>query len=134
MRVDASRLRPFSLFEGLTQYDLAFIAVNCSETIVAYGSILIQQGQVGNDVYLLEEGRVRVFRGDPDSPQEVAVLQAPTIGGELALLDPERIRTSTVSALTDLRLLSIPIKTFLVIVGAYPSVKEKLRQVIATRR
>ena len=134
MLVDVSRLSPFPLFEGLTHYELNFVAVNCSEMAVAPGSILIQQGQVGNDVYLLEEGRVKVFRGDLDSPQEVTVLQAPTIVGELALLDPERIRTSSVSALTNLRLLSIPIRTFLVIVGAYPTVKEKLREVIATRR
>jgi len=97
-------------------------------------SILFRQGQVGKDVYLLEEGSVRVFRGKPDSPQEVTVLQAPTIVGELVLLDPERIRTFSVGALSDLRLLSIPISTFLVFARSYPSVSEKLRAVIAARR
>ena len=132
--VDVTRLKRFGLFDGLSHSDLVFIAENCSEMTVASGSILIREGQVGRDIYLLEEGSVRVFRGDLNSPREIAVLQSPTIVGELALLDSARIRTSSVSALSELRLLSIPISTFLVFVGAYPSVKEKLRQVIATRR
>ncbi|MBI4465402.1 MAG: cyclic nucleotide-binding domain-containing protein [Acidobacteria bacterium] len=129
-----SRLGAFEFFAGLGDQELAFIATNCSELTVPSGSILIQQGQVGKDVYLLEEGSVRVYRGTPESPKILATLQAPTILGEMAVLDPARIRTSSVSALSDLRLLSIPIGTFLVLVGVYPSLKEKLRQVIAARR
>lgn len=134
MSVDFSRLGPIGLFDGLSKDDLAFIAVNCAEVMVASGEILIQEGQVGKEVYLLEEGSVKVYRGDPQSPRKAAVLEAPTVVGELALLDPARIRTSSVLALSDLRLLSIPIRTFLAIVGAFPSVKEKLRKVIDTRR
>ena len=132
--VKISRLGAFGFFEGLGQEDLSFIAVNCSEMAVASGLLLIQEGQVGKEVFLLEEGSVKVYRGDVKSPRKVAVLEAPTIVGELALLDPARIRTSSVLALSDLRLLSIPIRTFLAIVGAFPSVKEKLREVIDARR
>lgn len=132
--VQISRLGPFGFFDGLGQDDLAFIAVNCSEMTVASGSLLIQEGQVGKEVYLLEEGSVKVYRGDVNSPRKVAMLEAPTILGELALVDPARIRTSSVLALSDLRLLSIPIRTFLAIVGAFPMVKSKLREVIDARR
>jgi CRP-like cAMP-binding protein len=132
--VQTSRLGPFGFFEGLGPDDLAFIAVNCSEVTATAGSLLIQEGQVGREVYLLEEGSVKVYRGDAKSPRKVAVLEAPTIVGELALVDPARIRTSSVLALSDLRLLSIPITTFLAIVGAFPGVKSKLREVIDARR
>ena len=132
--IETTRLGSFDIFAGLSDQELAFIATNCTELTAPSGSILIQQGQVGKDLYLLEEGSVRVYRGGPESPQELAVLKAPTIVGEMALLDKERIRTSSVSALSDLRLLSIPIGTFLVLVEAYPSVKGKMRQVIASRR
>ena len=132
--VKISRLGAFGFFEGLGQEDLSFIAVNCSEMAVASGLLLIQEGQVGKEVFLLEEGSVKVYRGDAKSPRKVAVLEAPTIVGELALLDPARIRTSSVLALSDLRVLSIPIRTFLALVGAFPSVKEKLREVIDARR
>jgi CRP/FNR family transcriptional regulator len=132
--VDASRLTTIGLFEGLSAEDLAFIAVNCSEVTVASGSLLIQEGQVGKEVYLLEEGSVKIYRGDASSPKRVVVLEAPTIVGELALVDKARIRTSSVLALSDLRLMSIPIRTFLAIVGAFPTVKSKLREVIDARR
>jgi len=132
--VQISRLGPFGFLEGLGEDDLAFIAVNCSEMTVPSGSLLIQEGQVGKEVYLLEEGSVKIYRGNRESPRKVAMLEAPTILGELALVDPARIRTSSVLALSDLRLLSIPIRTFLAIVGAFPTVKSKLREVIDARR
>ena len=134
MGVDVSRLGSFDLFAGLAQPDLAFIAANCKETQIPLGTVFIQQGQVGKEVYLLEKGSVRVYRGEAAAPQIQAVLQAPTIVGEMAMVDPSRVRTSSVVSLSDLRLLSVPIGTFLVFVRSYPSLKEKLRQVIAARK
>ena len=134
MPVDHSRLKPFGFFEGLGPDDLSFIGVNCSEMKVSSGTVFIWQGQVGKEIYLLENGSVKVFRGDVDKPKDLAVLEGPTIVGELVLLDPARIRTSSVVALSDLRLLSIPIRTFLAITGAYPTVKAKVREVMAGRR
>ncbi|MGH9785318.1 MAG: cyclic nucleotide-binding domain-containing protein [Terriglobia bacterium] len=133
MGVEVSRLGSFDLFAGLAPQDLAFIAANCTETKIPSGTVFIQQGQVGKEVYLLEAGSVQVYRGEAASPQIQAVLQAPTIVGEMAMVDPTRIRTSSVLSLNDLRLLTVPIKTFLVFVRSYPSLKEKLRQVIAAR-
>ena len=133
MGVDVSRLGSFDLFAGLDKQGLAFIAANCKEIKVSSGTVLIQQGQVGKEVYLLEEGSVQVYRGEASSPNIQAVLHAPTILGEMAMVDPERIRTSSIVSLRDLRLFSIPIGTFLIFVRAYPSVKEKLRQVMAAR-
>lgn len=133
MGVDVARLGSFDFFAGLDKQDLAFIAANCKEMKISSGTVFIQQGQVGKDVYLLEEGSVQVYRGEAASRQVRGVLQAPTIVGEMAMVDPERIRTSSVVSLSDLRLLSIPIGTFLIFVRVYPSVKEKLRQVMAAR-
>jgi CRP-like cAMP-binding protein len=131
--IETERLAPFGLFEGLSGTDLAFVAANCIEKSVPQGTLLIQQGQVAKDVYLLETGTVKVFQGNPDSPRVRAELQAPTILGEMALLDPERIRTSSVAAVSDLRILSIPIASFVVLLGVYPSLKEKLKKLIASR-
>ena len=134
MSIAGSRLDSFDLFEGLGSQERSFIAANCTEMRIDSGSVLIQEGQVGRDVYLLEGGSVRVFRGQSASPQEGVVLDSPTILGEMAMADPERIRTVSVVAESSLRLLSIPIETFLVFVRSYPSVKERLRRLIAARR
>ena len=133
MGIETERLASFDLFEGLSASDLAFVAKNCTEKTVPEGTLLIQQGQVGKDVYLLEEGSVKVFQGDAVSARVRAMLQAPTILGEMALLDPERIRTSSVTALSELRILSIPIGTFMVLLGVYPSLKDKLKRLIKAR-
>jgi len=132
-KIETFRLRSFELFAGLTEEELAVIAQNCGEVTVQSGAILIRQGQVGKEIYLLEEGSVGIYRGEADPPQFLVVLQAPTLFGEMALVDPERIRTASVKALSDLRLLTIPIHAFLSRVKLFPSLKEKLHQLFAER-
>ncbi len=132
--METTRLRPFELFRDLNDQELSFIAKNCGELTVPSGTVFIRQGQVGREVFLLEEGSVGIYRGETEPARFSATVQAPTILGEMALLDPERIRTANVKALSDLRLVSIPIKTFLVFLQVFPSVKDKLRQLVATRR
>lgn len=132
-KIETSRLRSFGLFAELPEEELAVIAQDCAEVTVPSGAILIRQGQVGRDVYLLEEGSVGIYRGEAAPSQFLVVLQAPTLFGEMALVDPERIRTASVKALSDLRLLTIPIDSFLSRVKRFPSLKEKLHQLFAER-
>lgn len=132
-KIETSRLRSFELFAGLTEEELAVIAQDCAEVTVRSGAILIRQGQVGKEIYLLEEGSVGIYRGAAAPSQFLVVLQAPTLFGEMALVDPERIRTASVKALSDLRLLTIPIDAFLPRVKLFPSLKEKLHQLFAER-
>ena len=132
-KIEISRLRAFELFAGLTEEELAVIAQNCGEVTVESGTILVRQGQVGKDVYLLEEGSVGIYRGEATPPSFLVVLQAPTLFGEMALVDPERIRTASVKALSNLRLLTISIDDFLPHVKLFPSLKEKLHQLFAER-
>ena len=79
MAIAESRLNRFDLFEDLGSQELSFIAANCQEMELRLGDLLIQQGQVGSDVYLLESGSVRVFRGRSASPQDRAALDSPTV-------------------------------------------------------
>ncbi len=133
-KVETSRLRAFELFAGLEETQLADIAQKFVETAAPAGTVIIQQGQVGKEVYLLEEGSVRVYREETDTTGVLIDLQAPTLFGETALLDPERIRTASVKALSDVRMLTIQISSFLSVLLSFPSVKENLRQMIAARR
>ena len=134
MGIAESRLDSFDLFEGLERQELSFIAANCQEMQVRSGEILMQEGQVGKDVYFLEKGSVRVFRGRDASSENHVVLDGPAILGEMAMADPSRIRTLSVMAESDLRLLSIPISAFLVFVRSCPQLKDRLRQLMADRK
>ena len=132
-KVEMSRLRSFELFARLNEEDLAEIAQNCEELIVPSGAITIRQGQVGNEVYLLEEGSVSIYREETGEPQLLAVLQAPALFGELAIVNPERIRTASVKALSTLRLLAIPVTPFLSFLRRFPTLRNKLRRLVAER-
>ncbi len=122
--VETSRLRAFELFVRLKEEDLTEIARICKEVMVPSGTILIRQGQVGKEVYLLEEGSVGIYREGTHIPQFLGALQAPTILGEMAMLDPERIRTVNVKALSNLRLLTISIDSFLPYIRLFPPLRE----------
>ncbi len=132
-KVGASRLHPFKVLAGLRTEDLDNIAGYFRQATAQSGSILIRQGQVGKDVYLLEEGSVGVYRGESDTPPLLAVLHAPTIFGEMALLDTERIRTASVKALSNLRLFTIQIDDFLSILRRFPVMKHNLRYLVSER-
>ena len=132
-KVEFPRLLPFRLLWGLRKKDLNKIVGYFRQATVQSGSILIRQGQVGKDVYLLEEGSVGVYRGESDTPPFLAVLHAPTIFGEMAVLDPKRIRTASVKALSNLRLLTIQIDDFLSILRRFPVVKNNLRFLVSER-
>ena len=132
--VETSRLRAFELFAGLQEEQLAEISQHFVKITVETGTVLIQQGQVGKDVYLLEEGTARVYRGQTDADGFLADIQGPTLFGERVLLDPERIRTASVKALTRLRLLTIQISALFSILRRFPLVKENFRKIVAARR
>jgi CRP-like cAMP-binding protein len=97
------------------------------------GAVVIRQGQVGNDVYLLEEGAVEIVREDKTGSHFVARLKAPAFFGERALLDPERIRTASVMAVTDLKLLVIRIDSFLGLLRRFSSLREHTRSLFVER-
>ena len=131
-KIEISRLRALDLFTGLDEAQLAEIADSITETTALAGTVLIQQGQVGREIFLLEEGTVRVCRGEPDAAGFYE-LQAPTFFGARALRDPERIRTANVKALNNLRLLTVQITPFLSFIRRTPPLREKLRQLMAER-
>jgi diguanylate cyclase (GGDEF)-like protein len=132
-RVGISDLRPFELFLGLDDESLREVTLICEEMAVAAGSLIIRQDEEGDKVYLLQEGSVGVYRGESDPPRFLAVLQAPTVFGEMAIVNAERIRTANVKALSNLRLLAIPISLLDSLLRRMPRLKENLLNLVAER-
>jgi len=65
------------------------------------GDVLIEQGDIGEAAYLIQEGWLQVSRKQPGKRQLTSHLGPGEIAGELALTGAENKRTATVSALTD---------------------------------
>ena len=68
-----------------------------------------------------------------DPPHFLAVLQAPTVFGEMAIVNQGRIRTANVKAISQLLLLAIPIPLFVPLLRRVPRLKENLLNLISER-
>lgn len=132
-KVDSASLLPFELFLGLEEASLAEIAKICDGMTVPAGNIVIRQDEAGDNIYLMEEGSVGIYRGSNDPPRFLALLQAPTVFGEMAIMNEERVRTANVKAISDLRLLAVPIPLFIPILRRFPRLKENLLNLVAER-
>ena len=132
-KVELSRLRAFEWFAELNEEELAEITLICEELSVESGTVIFQQGQVGNEVYLMEEGSVAIYLEETGESEFLAVLEAPTVFGEMAIMNPERVRTASVKALTNLRLLSIPATPFVSFLGRFPTQRDKFHRIVFDR-
>lgn len=122
------KLRRLPLFEGLTEPELDALAGHVSEFEAPAGSVLIEIGQPGSGLFVIEEGTVEV---------ELPGGQAVTVGpgefvGELALLtdDPHRAR---VRASSSVRCLAIARRDFTSLLNDHPGVAVAMLPVLARR-
>lgn len=92
------RLRVVPLFEGLAPEDLERVAAVATERWFEPDEALVREGDVGDEMYVILEGRVLVRRREPDGTDRVLrTYDAGDHIGELAVLR-ERPRVATVVA------------------------------------
>jgi ATP/ADP translocase/HEAT repeat protein len=100
-------LRRVPLFERLDPEDLQRVAGVATERTFAPGSTLVTEGEVGNDMFVILEGRVRVERREPDGTiRQIRTYEEGDHVGELAVL-LERRRAANVVADGEVRTLVI---------------------------
>ena len=115
------RLRALLLFSDLDDEQLDLLAGSAREFTVAAGQPLIQRGDPGSGLFVLEEGSAVV-----DAPEGARELRAGDVFGERSLLDDSG-RTARVRAQTDVRCLAIPRPEVESIIAARPDFGERLR-------
>jgi CRP-like cAMP-binding protein len=99
-------MRDFALLRGLDGVQRAKLATLLRPVPVAPGEEVIREGELGGDVFLIEEGEFEVLKSGKDI--EVARLGPGMDFGAMALLD-RGARTATVRALGPSRLLSLSV-------------------------
>jgi CRP/FNR family transcriptional regulator, cyclic AMP receptor protein len=98
-----NRLRAVPIFSELPEGSLGRIAELVTEVSVPAGHVLMQQGQPGSGLLVIEEGTAAVER--PAKPRfEVGPGE---FLGELALLTEAGVHTARVQARSDIRMLAI---------------------------
>ena len=121
-------LKSIDLFSQIPGEDLSQIAQITDEVQYEEGDEVFHEGDPGDSLYLVIEGRVRVHRGGA----EVAVLGERQVFGEMALLDSEP-RSASVLAMTDLTLLKIARDDFTEILAEKAEIAQGIIKVLTRR-
>lgn len=76
------------------------------------GELIIRQGQEGDCMYVVQEGRVEVVQETDHGPQHLAYLNTGDFFGEMAVFEKET-RSATVRAAGEAKVLKVDKKTLL---------------------
>jgi CRP-like cAMP-binding protein len=83
-----AHLAKVPLFAGLTPAALELVSRVASEESFSTGELIFEHGDLGDRLYIIIAGRVRISRNVPGMGEEaLAVLNPGAIFGEMALLD-----------------------------------------------
>ncbi|MBV9099743.1 MAG: MFS transporter [Candidatus Dormibacteraeota bacterium] len=101
-------LEGLDIFAGATRAALERLARAARSESVAAGTLIIREGDVADDFFVLTAGEVDILaRGEGDAERTLGVLHPPDYFGEIGLLG-HRPRTATVRAATECVLYRIP--------------------------
>ena len=121
-------LQNVSLFAGCSKKELREVHRAGDEITMSDGTVIIEQGQLGREAFVILEGRVTVKRRD----RKVATLGPGDIVGELSLLD-HGPRTATAICDGDCTLFVLDQRHFRGVLERHPSISMKLAAELAGR-
>ena len=126
-------LRKAGLFQGVAPEDVEALG-NQFEVIEApRGTTLFQEGEPGDSLYIVLEGKVKLGRRSSDGRENLVAVMGPADQfGEMSLFDPGP-RTATAVVVTDARLARLPKQALQTWVQERPQIAIQLLHVIARR-
>lgn len=96
------------------------------------GEIIIRQGESGNCMYVIQSGEVEVLQNKNGSQVRLAVRRSGDFFGEMALFSKE-VRSATIKALGDARVLTIDRKNLLNSFQKDPSLAFRIIETLSKR-
>ncbi len=120
----ATQLNTVPLFSHLAAEALTEVANALQPQTLAASAILFNQGDPGDELYLVESGQVAIFAPDPANPgseSPIRVFQAGQIFGEMALID-HKPRSLSARALTDSQMRVLNGEDFRRLLRDYPDI------------
>jgi CRP/FNR family transcriptional regulator, cyclic AMP receptor protein len=105
--VDVNVLRQAPLFSELDDEAAGALSAAMSETKLRRGQVLFHEGDSGDRLFIVVEGKVKLGRTSADGRENlIAVLGPGQMFGELSLFDPGP-RSASVTAVTDAALMAL---------------------------
>ncbi len=121
-------LKSLDIFSQVSGEDLAQIALITTEESRDAGEEIFAEGEVGDALYIVLDGKVRVHKKD----RVLAELGERECFGEMAILDASP-RSATVTATTDVALLKIPREDFQEILAEKQAISLGIIKVLTRR-
>ncbi len=121
-------LKSIDLFSQIPGEDLAQVALISTEEAREQGEEIFAEGEAGDALYLVLDGKVRVHKQD----RVIAELAERECFGEMAILDAAP-RSATVTAVQDTNLLKISREDFEEILAEKPEIALGIIRVLSRR-
>jgi CRP/FNR family transcriptional regulator, cyclic AMP receptor protein len=126
-------LRRSPLFDGLDDEDARALRRQMAEVTLSRGQHLFSEGNVGDALYVVLEGKMKLTRATADGRENLLSVIGPgEMFGELSLFDP-RPRTSTATAVTDPVLASLKHEALMPWLRERPEVSLHILRALAQR-
>jgi len=100
--------------------------------LYASGEQVVRQGDQGNCMYVVQAGKLEVIREEHDGQVRVNVMNAGDMFGEMSIFERE-VRSATVRALGEARVLTVDKKTFLRRIEEDPPLAFNLVRIMSRR-
>lgn len=91
------------------------------------GEVIMRQGETGDCMYVIQKGQVEILQEKDGNEVRLRTADSGEILGEMAIIDRE-IRSATVRALGEVRVLTVDKRTFLQRISEDPSMAFRLMQ------
>jgi putative ABC transport system ATP-binding protein len=125
-------LKECASFSDLSPRSLSEIADKMKAYRYPPGTVIIKQGDIGEEFFLIREGSVDVTQSDGTSERHVATLTEGDFFGEIALLE-DRPRNATVTARTDTLCYTLSKDEFREVLNRSPTFEDELRKAFFER-
>jgi HlyB family type I secretion system ABC transporter len=123
-------LKVYTVLAKLPAEALKLLALEAEIVTVKAGEVVIHQGDDVGPVFIVEEGRLRVWEQQGKRQRELAFLRKGDLFGELSIARNQP-RRATVEALTECRLIKINETTFGKVYARFPEFRNKIQERIA---
>ncbi|MFB9906255.1 Crp/Fnr family transcriptional regulator [Allokutzneria oryzae] len=121
------------IFQGVEPAAAEALASSLEMVEFPRGHVIFAEGEPGDRLYIIQSGKVKVGRKSPDGRENLLSIMGPSdMFGELSIFDPGP-RTSTASAVTEVRALTMDRPALREWINKRPEIAEQLLRVLARR-
>jgi len=121
-------LKSLSIFKDTPEHILADLAPLMQEEEYEQNTIIFQEGEIGDCMYIIYQGEVRIHKNNTT----LAILKEKEVFGELALLDAE-LRSASATSTADCVLFRIEQEPFYELIENRPEVAKGFIKILCQR-